>query len=416
MTRKDESKDEKRPAEFTDFHIKNLKPGPKEYVQREKFRKGLGIRVRTTGAKSWVYVYHIAGKQRKATLGAYPALSLAQARKELLKARALLETGVDPGAARQEQRRTAERTARAELEEPTVWQLVDLYLERHARPRKRTADEDERILRKDILPRWGSLKAKQVTKRDVIAMLDDVAARGGTMANRTLACTRKLFNWAVTRDILSTPPTLGVSAPAKENHRDRILGPEEIRAFWLWLDDAGMTPPVKAALRFLVATGARSGEVLGLEWGEVADGWWAMPGAKVKNGRPHRLPLNGPALVILEGLERTGKYVFASPRTGSRMGETVLARALFRNRPPDIEPFNVHDLRRTVASQLAALGVGRTVIGKLLNHAERTVTGIHYDQHEYAQEKQAAMELWGRRLEQILTGEGGNVVPFAKTA
>src|SRR5277367_3957286 len=216
-------------AGFTDRFISSLRPKAERYEQWEG--AGFGIRVSPSGSKSWIWVYHFDGRPRRMTLGSYPGLGLADARIKLSEARKLLEQGSDPGD-REVQQRRAERVAE------TVAQLADAYLEKWARPRKRSAAEDERILRKDVLPAWGRRKANDIARRDVIALLDNIVDRGSPVAaNRTLALIRRMFGWALSRDIVQTNPCTAVKAPGVETRRDRVLSVEEITAFCRALED-----------------------------------------------------------------------------------------------------------------------------------------------------------------------------------
>ncbi len=202
---------------LTDRTIKALKPKTERYEAWESGRTGLGVRVSPAGRKSWIYMYRFDGKPRRMTLGTYPAIGLANARVKHAQAKETLEKGSDPGALHVEKRR-AERKAE------TVQNLVDEYLEKYARPRKRSAGEDERILLKDVLPAWGKRKAKDIRRRDVILLLDGIVERGAPVAaNRTLGVIRRMFNFAVARDLLDATPVAMVKAPAKETRRDRVL-------------------------------------------------------------------------------------------------------------------------------------------------------------------------------------------------
>ena len=220
------------------------------------------------------------------TLGSYPGLGLADARIKLSEARKLLEQGSDPGD-REVQQRRAERVAE------TVAQLADAYLEKWARPHKRSAAEDERILHKDVLPAWGRRKANDIARRDVIALLDNIVDRGSPVAaNRTLALIRRMFGWALSRDIVQTNPCIAVKPPGVETRRDRVLSVEEIAAFWRALEDPGIgvSKPIRLALKLQLATAQRKGEVIDAEWSEfdLADGVWTIPGERAKNGIPSR--------------------------------------------------------------------------------------------------------------------------------
>ncbi len=211
---------------FTDKGIVALKPKAERYEVWEDGKTGLGVRVSTRGRKSWIFMYRFNGRARRMTLGTYPPLTLANARVLQAKAKESKEKGEDPGVAH-----IAER--RAERQAHTIADLVNEYLEKHARPNKRSAAADERTLQKEITPVWGRRKAKDITRRDIIRLLDDVVDRGSpVMANRLLALLRRMFGFAVERDILGATPCVYIKAPAKETPRDRVLSSTEIAIVW----------------------------------------------------------------------------------------------------------------------------------------------------------------------------------------
>ncbi|MCH9000079.1 MAG: tyrosine-type recombinase/integrase [Proteobacteria bacterium] len=423
---------------LTDRTIKALKPKAERFEVWESGRTGLGLRISPAGRKSWIYMYRFDGRPRRMTLGTYPVVGLANARVKHARAKELLEKGSDPGALHIEKRR-------AERDAETIQNLVDEYLEKWARPRKRSADEDERILRKDVLPAWGKRKARDIRRRDVILLLDTIVERGAPIAaNRTLAVIRKMFNFAISRDIVDATPVAMVRAPAKENQRDRILSAEEIRTFWNGLADTPMTPAVRLALKLELVTAQRKGELVGAALSEFdfSEGIWTIPPERVKNGIAHRVPLSPLTLKLIEeahgiarqaevgraknlpGAEpRESEWLCPSPRGNGPIEPRAVSRALRRATKPtergedpaiNLKNVTPHDLRRTAASGMASLGVARLVIAKVLNHAETGVTAI-YDRHGYDSEKRHALEAWAAHLEGILSGKpkADNVVQLA---
>lgn len=334
---------------------------------------------------------------------------------KLADARKLLAQGVDPGES-EVRNRKAERVAE------TVAELAEAYLDKWARPRKRSADEDERQLRKDVIPAWGRRKAKDITRRDVIALLDSIVDRGSPIAaNRTLAVIRRMFGWALSRDIIPASPCVAVKAPAKERRRDRVLNSDEIAAFWCALDDPKLpiSASIRLALKFQLVTAQRKGEVIGAEWSEfdLRKGVWTIPAAKAKNGLPHRVPLSPLAISLLGELDERNaareRWLFPSPRRPSEaITDKAIDHAMRRNREAlgtgDASP---HDLRRTAASHMTSIGISRLVVSKILNHAELGITAV-YDRHSYDAEKRAALTTWSARLEEILgtRPEHNNVV------
>ena len=398
---------------FTDKAIAALKPKADRYERWEG--GGFGVRVSPRGVKSWVWVYHYQGQPRRLTLGTYPGLGLAAARIKLAEARKLLSEGHDPAPAQVAQRK-AERLAE------TMEELVEDYLAKWARPRKRSAAEDERILRKDVLPVWHRRKARDITRRDVIALLDGITERGAPIAaNRTLAAVRKMFNWALGRDLVASNPCAEVKMPSKEQRRDRILSAKELAALWHGLERAPISDAVRLALRFQLVTAQRKGEVIGAEWSEIdmeGERVWTIPPAKSKNGMAHRVPLSALALRLLKDARiasANSRWLCPSPRGDRPVSGQAVDHVMRRNRAllgtDDATP---HDLRRTAASHMASMGISRLVISKILNHAERGVTAV-YDRHSYDGEKRAALEAWAQHLDSIVTAPADatdNVVPF----
>lgn len=394
---------------FTDRSIKALKPKETRYEVMEDGRKGLRLRVSPTGSKAWLFVYRRGGKVTRITLGKYPEMALAEAHEELARLRALLRKGTDPG--------QAERVARLEeIRAPTVTQLGELYIERYAKVHKRAWREDERILNKDVLPRWGHIKAKDITRGDLIALLDDLVDRGAPiMANRTLATVRKMFNYAMERSILETSPCVAVKAPGKETQRDRVLSEEEIRTFWAALDGINASLAIRCVLKLQLVTAQRKGEVVAAEWSEIAGDWWTIPAEKAKNGLAHRVPLSALARAVLEEIPRLGeRYLFPSRSDGKPLLDTSVDHAVQKHREAfGIPHFTPHDLRRTAASHMAAMGISRLVLSKILNHVETGITAV-YDRHSYDGEKHLALDAWARKLESIIHGASSNVVALTR--
>ncbi len=390
---------------FTDKGIAALKPKAERYEAWEDGRTGFGVRVSPAGRKSWVFMYRFEGTPRRMTFGTYPQRGLADARVDLAIAKQRLQAGVDPGA-----ELTTKRTA--DREAPSVNELIEEYLEKWERPTKRTASETARVLRKDVSPRWGKRKAQNIKRRDVIVLLDDIVARGAPIqANRTLALVRKMFNFAISRDIVEVNPCHMVSAPGTERQRDRVLRDAEIKGFWEGLPDTDMAPAIQLALKFQLVTVQRKGEVVTVEREEIDfdNAVWTIPAEKTKNNLAHRVPLSSVAMGILtdaEELDGDHRWVFPSPRTNGGITDRAVDHALQRNLAAlEVAHFTPHDLRRTASSKMTGdLGISRLTISKILNHVERGVTAV-YDRHSYDHEKRQALDAWGRRLEEILSGK-----------
>ena len=374
-----------------------------------------------TNRKTWTVVYRFNGRLRRYTLGVYPLIGLADARQRTTFALHEVAGGIDPSA-RKIEARNAE----------TFADLAKEYVEHHAVFKKR-GDEDRRLLygsphkkrtgktpHVPIVKRWGAMKARDITRRDVRELLNVTATKSPVMANRVLALVRKMFNFAIEHDWLDVNPCHMVKRVVRERPRDRVLTEDEIRSVWAALD---VEHPVMAGLiRLRLLTAQRGGELHGARWEEVdlTSGWWTIPGDRSKNGLSHRVPLSPQALRIFkelhgyrettsreneDGDQELSPWVFPSTRkTGPHVhhAQKAFERLVARSGVK----FRGHDLRRTAASLMVGGGVPRLVVSKILNHVETGVTAV-YDRHSYDPEKRAALDYWGNRLEQIVSAEQG---------
>ena len=377
---------------------------------------GFGVRIYPSGRKAFVLSYRTGGSKRLLTLGTYGApLTLDEARTEAIAQLGKVKKDkVDPLIERQ----TMLRKGR---EAKTFGELADLYLEHHARKKKKvsSAKEDERIINRELLPSWGSRKVEELRRGDVIDLIDKIHDRGTPiMANRTLALARKIFNVGIERDKIEFNPCTQVKMPAKEQQRQRVLSDDEICTQWTCLDRLG--PIMGALFKLRLLTAQRGGEVASMRWENIDGEWWTTPAERAKNGLSHRVPLSPQALSVLKDLEQyrhASGWVFPSPKLTSDYITSIHKATKRLKKASGIEDFRPHDLRRTAASRMAGLGVQRLVISKILNHVESGVTAV-YDRHSYDPEKRHALDLWGQRVEKIIAGEklGSNVVELTRTA
>lgn len=396
---------------FTDRSIQTLKAQEKRYIVWKESGEGLGVRISAKGRKSFIFMYRFDGRARMLTLGDYPKMSLSAANLAHSQAADDLKHGRDPGTAKVKGRK-------AERDAETVKELASEYMEKWAKPRKRTWRKDHLIIEKDILPEWQWRKAKDITRRDVSLILDKILKREAPIqANRTLAVIRKMFNFAISRDIAPTNPCAGIGSPSPEVQRDRVLTEGEIKVFWEKLEETDMHPNTRNAYKLMLLTGQRIGEVVSSRWTEVdlKNAWWVIPAGKSKNKLQHRVPLNPQCLDVIEDIqgfspssskkpEERG-YLFPSYRGDQHINGTVIARALKRNMKLfNIAEFKPHDLRRTAASHMTGMGISRLVVSKILNHAESHITAV-YDRHSYDAEKRRALDAWGNKLMGIIEAD-----------
>jgi integrase len=327
---------------------------------------------------------------------------------------------------------TAKRRA-AKREAANTAAAVARYLERCDRTlRPKTAREWRRIFEHDVLPRWHNRPLSEITKADVLELVNDKAARrerkrkgltdgAAVQAGKTLTRLRTFFGWAVDNDLVGADPTAGVRKPAKEASRDRVLTDDEIRFFWQATGTMGL--PFGSLFRLMLLTAQRLSEVAGLDWSEISeDGVWEIPGARAKNGKPHFVHLSSPAREIIAGMPRiVGQdLLFSSngrtPASGLSGAKVRLDARMMAAAGREVTPWTLHDLRRTVTTGLARLGIAPHVADRILNHQAGTIRGVAavYNRFEYLAERQAALETWGHYVENLVDPERrNNVVQLA---
>jgi len=397
---------------FTDKYVDGLKPNDVRYEVWDS--SGLGLRVTPRGKKSWITMYKLHGvRNRRMTHGRYPTMTLAEARKAHITTMDEVGQGLDPAGKIVRQRIRDRQSA-------TVREFVDTFIEDYAKPNKKSWAEDQRMLLKDVVPLIGDMKVKDVEKKEITHILNHVRLRKNlhkrdgkpgterkTAVNRLFSTIRKMFNWAVSEDIIKSSPCAGIKPPYKETRRDRVLSETEIQVFWQGVDSARLEPCTKLILKLLLVTAQRVGEITSMQWSHVdmKEGHWTIPGAIAKNGNEHMVPLSTLAVSLLQdaqALPNDGDWIFPSPRGNTHYSVMAIGQAIRKNRDSfTIDHFTPHDLRRTAASHIAGLRVAPHVISKILNHTDRSVTAI-YNRYMYIDEKQEALDKWGAKLEGIV--------------
>jgi integrase len=300
---------------LTNIAIRKIGPSDKRREVPDGKVSGLYLIVQPSGVKSWALRYRRFGVPRKLTLGPYPGLDLAEARRKALEAVGDLARGNDPAEAK-----TAARAVRAEREAEIdrVERVVALFVERHAKTKTKDWRETERMLVNEVAGSWQGRRLSQVTRAHVHEMLDEIVDSGRPVrANRVFAQFRKMCNWAIGRGIIDRSPCAGVTAPAVETKRDRVLTDDEIRLAWGAF--ARVDWPFGPIGKLLLLTGARRDEVAGMKWGEIdlSARVWSLPKVRTKNKRDHEIPLSDAAIRVIEGLPRIeGKAGLAFTTTG----------------------------------------------------------------------------------------------------
>lgn len=386
-------------AHLTDMFVKSVSPpetGQAEFWDGRT--PGFGLRVSQGGRKAWVLMYRHQGHLRRLTLGTYPVLSLAAAREAAKTNLLLVQSGKDPAFEKREARGADSFNT-----------LADRYLTEHARRHKKasSAHEDEKMLNRELRPSWGIRKVQDIQRRDVIELVENIAGRAPIAANRVLSLASKVFNFAVSKDVIQVNPAYRIPKPGREQAHDRVLNDDEIIAVWHALDDESSI--ISALFKVLLLSGQRRAEVLGMLWAEIdlITGWWVLPKERTKNDRLHRVPLVGPVLDILRELKAQSNSTFVFPGIHQDKSLVNTHKALNRIiKRSEVAPFTIHDLRRTCGTGMAAARVPQIVISKVLNHLTMETGGnritLVYDRHTYDQEKRDALILWGNHIQALL--------------
>jgi integrase len=373
--------------------------------------KGFGLRVTKAGARSFILNYRVRGVERRCTIGSYPDWGVSAAREEAKRLKRLVDQGRDPMGERHEERAA-----------PTVNELVDRYLVEHApRKRERSRQEDESLIRQWIRPELGNKRVADLRHVDVERLHRKITAHGTpTRANRTAALLSKALSLAVRWEMRADNPAKGIERNTEEK-RTRYLAGDELRRL---TEALAVYPNQRAAnaIRLLLLTGARRGEVLTAEWSQfdLEAGVWVKPSSHTKQKLEHRIPLSAPVRQLLAEMrgaadrraaETRGEpspFLFPAQRgaRGARQGPGHMAEVKGAWRAicslAGLSGVRVHDLRHSYASILASAGLSLPVIGALLGHTQPGTTARYA--HLFDDPLRAATE----RVGAIVTGNAGD--------
>lgn len=418
---------------------------------------GLELRVSPGGRKVWSFRYRTAeGRQRRLSLGPFPAVDLGDARDAANKVLGVLAGGADPAA----ERRRAKEAARNQHVR-TFGDLADEYEKackagtwrpKNKRKRASTLATEAAVLRLHIRPALGALDLAELTRPRVRRFLSTMTAAGiGARANKAHAIVRQVCAFGIAEDLLTANPAVGLPPPADQKPRARVLADDELARWWntlqRWPNNLRQPPaegdaegalvtigrPMRIALQLAALLLQRRGEVAGMALAELNldEATWLIPGERAKNGKPHLVPLPPRAVTLIrEALElaKAGRkeappHVFPSPHKAGRpfhpdslthaMAELTGALGIVNATP--------HDLRRTGSSALTSerIGTAPFIRSKVLGHTSdagggSAVSSAHYDANLYVAEKRRALEAWENLLLEIV-GERtkpSNVIPM----
>jgi integrase len=390
------TKQRKRPAQkrrLTELTVRKARPQESAYLIWDTHQHGLALRVQPTGRKSWNAIYSRHGRPRWLYLGGANAIALSDARRLAAKAMLAVAEGNDPAAEKK-----AERSA------GTFADLANKYVEQYARKNNKSWQQADALVRRNAIPKLGKLQAASITRGDIKQMMTRIESP--SVANQTLAAVSAIFSWGITEEIVESNPCKLVERNATKS-RERVLSESEVPALWKALDD--IDPVNAAALKMILLTGQRPGEVASMRREHLKDGWWEMPGEVIadvwpgtKNGQPHRVWIPKAAQALLGDSSADIGFVFAGPRGGAVNHLDGAMRdmcAKLKIEPP-VRP---HDLRRTHGSTITALGFGRDAMNRIQNHREGGIADV-YDRHRYEAETKSVMETVAARIMVLAEG------------
>jgi integrase len=358
---------------------------------------GFGVKVTPKGRKVFIVLYRTGGagsKLRKYTIGPYGRVTLHQARVAAQKVFAAKLEGRDPAA---EKRATRRRIVTGRVEN-----LLETFIEQR-QSQNRSGGEIARLLRREIGKTWSGRSIHEISKRDVVEVIETIVQRGAPIAaNETLKCIKTFMRWCVGRAVLDQSPAEGVPMPAKEVARDRILADEELARVILAAREIG--GPYGGIVELLALTGQRREEVGQLSHQEVdfVRRVWTIPKSRTKNSKAHIVHLSAQSMAILDRAAGPGPLMFSL--LGTKPFQEFSRAKRLLDQLSSVSAWRLHDLRRTCISGMAGLGVAPHVADKILNHQSGTISGVAavYQRHEFLAERRAALDLWGAHVAKLI--------------
>jgi integrase len=399
-------------VKLTQGIVERLKP-PTDKVETRVFDDdlpGFGVRLLSSGKRSWIIQYRIKGRSTTSTIGRFGKMSAGTARDLAKRKLAQAELGIDPGKEKQADRYQAAETFEKIAERYLGFKEKDL--------KAHSYDQVETHLTKHWA-NFNRVSVHEIERRVVAIRLGEIAEeRGPYAANRARATLSAFFGWMIREGIADANPVVGTNKQTDEKSRDRVLSDAELMAIWKACrdDDHGRI------VRLLMLTGQRRDEIAALARAEIdlPGRKCTIAGERTKNGRVHEVPLSNPALAILtQATEREGRedhdLIFGETGrfSGWSKAKIALDERIAEKTKKKVAPWRLHDIRRTVATRMAELGVGPHIIEAILNHVSGHRAGVAgvYNRALYSAEKRQALDLWAAHVDALIAGKpGSNVV------
>jgi integrase len=376
---------------LTKSAVDGLPVMPKDTVYWDAGLPGFGVKVTPQGRKVFLVLYRLAGagsRLRKYTIGPYGKITLPMARAQAQRIFAAKLDGRDPAEEKKQSRRR--------MVVDRIDDLIERFIQEHV-SQTGTRNRISNLLRRDVVSHWGGKSIHEIKKRDVSGLVSLISQRNAHAGYRLLKTLKTFFRWCVGRAVIDFSPAEGLSSGYRENSRDRVLIDQELAT--IILAARQMPPPYGGIVELLALTGQRRQEVSQLKWDELDEKsrTWSIPAARTKNKKAHIVHLSDPAWKIISQ-RPVGTYVFGTSRAKHFQAHSNSKRAL--DELSGITGWRLHDLRRTVVSGMAGLGVPPHVADKILNHQEGTISGVAavYQRHEFLAERKEALDRWGAHV------------------
>lgn len=388
-------------------YLDALRPHGTAYRVPDGRCKGLAARVAPRGTITWDLAFRVKqGGVRRVSLGRYPEVSLEEARR---RAAALTEAA----RAGRDLIREEEAARIEEERQISVAELISSYGKLKRKAGLRSASEIERRLRRALEPLL-SWKAKDVRRRDIRELLDQVADRDHDReAEKRRQGIAAMFKWALARDVIESDPAHGLPSYGSSPPRERAFDEAEINKFLEWLPTSTLPEDHVTVLRLQLLTGARCGEIAGMRRSEIdQENWvWTLPADRSKNKRPRRTPLVGEAREIVRmALASRRREALFLAESGIPLGSTHVGQAIIHRREKcPLVHWTTHDLRRTFASRMVDMGVSLELVAAIIGHesgGKETKTLLrHYVRADQIERKTIALQAWDEAIRRIQSGE-----------
>lgn len=424
---------------FTDTMLAALTvpDGKKDVMVADTVQPGLMVRATANGAKIFFFSFRHAGKKDRVRIGAYGAITIADARRSAGKMAAIVADGRNP---RREREKAAEEAKARDAVESFTLEMLIWEWEQGALLDKRTSYKKEapRALRTALVKLLGT-PVVTLTKTDVTRVLDDLRRRGRrSLADAVRRYGAAAFNWHFKRDRVSINPFAGLPTIKRPGSHDRVLSDEEVGLVWRAAGQLGQ--PFGPLFRLLLLTAARRDEVGEMTVDEIntTNKMWTVPAERSKNGKAHIIPLSQPARDEIERIGRTAasNLLFTTngrtPVSGYSKAMRRLREEVERLRrqdaeregrptPAPVSHFQLHDFRRTVVTWAANAGFRAEVADKLLNHSTGKLGGVAgvYNRADFLPDRARLLDAWAAHVVRCADPEKHSdnevpVIPFKR--